>query len=529
MAFSILDALAFKSISDVQLSPDGSQFAFVSADNHLKDVERTAHSSIFLCPTAPVGSPVKLTSGASDSLPRWAPDGRSLAFLSARGGGGQRQIMLLQVPPGTAGEGEDGAKPLTAVSGAIPTPRGLNAVQWAPDGRSIVFLLECAPEAEGGKAEGDTIEYEPTGRAPFVRVMRVSLATGEVDCISPKAAGQIWEFAPGPGGLIAAVVSESPYEWSWYACRLVAFSAGGGEGAAMVELASPAAVASNGKQRLAQSRQVAQPAWSPDGGRIAFVTSTWSDRGCVAGTLMVVSADGSGPPLELTPRITASLGWSVWEEGGRSLLCIGHERQGSGLHRVAADGSGSTPLWWAPDAVAEGNWPRFSLGGGWLAIIKESSAAPRDVWIAACPPAGRPSELMFAQATALHTRQAEKVAVPRAEHVAWAGADGWPMQGLHFAPCGGGDVAPPPTVMYVHGGPIGVQTDRYYPASPSGPVSIALLQQAGYAVFSPNYRGRSASVPPPAAPSQAPTPPLHTECAFPSAAQRSPSPRTPLH
>ena len=34
--------------------------------------------------------------------------------------------------------------------------------------------------------------------------------------------------------------------------------------------------------------------------------------------------------------------------------------------------------------------------------------------------------------------------------------------------------------MHVHGGPIGVQTDKYNAASSGGPCSIALLQQAGY-------------------------------------------------
>ena len=43
--------------------------------------------------------------------------------------------------------------------------------------------------------------------------------------------------------------------------------------------------------------------------------------------------------------------------------------------------------------------------------------------------------------------------------------------------------------MFVHGGPIGVSSDKFFPASPGGPCSIALLQQAGYAVFCPNYRG----------------------------------------
>ena len=85
--------------------------------------------------------------------------------------------------------------------------------------------------------------------------------------------------------------------------------------------------------------------------------------------------------------------------------------------------------------------------------------------------------------------QSEDIDLPPVSFVEWAGADGWPMQGLYYPPCGERGAGPPPTLMYVHGGPIGVQTDKYNAAGAGGPCSIALLQQAGYAVFSPNYRG----------------------------------------
>ena len=379
MALSIDDILAFRSVSDVQLSPDGAQFAFVVSANHTTldkaddgELRRCTGSAIWLCGAEPGSEPRQLTSGpalGSDSLPRWSPDGATLAFLSDRADvGGQRQIYTMPVPRG--GSDDDGAQAVTDVQGDIPTPRGLNAVQWDPDGASIAFLLEETVDGQGERALGDdAIEYE--AHEQFVRVNRLDLATSRVTPISPRAAGQIWEFAPGPGGKIAAVVSEAPFEWSWYGCRLVAFD--GTEDAAVQELASP--------MKNGQSRQVAQPQWSPDGSRIAFITSTWSDRGCVAGTLMAVNADGTGV-VELTPGIVASLGWSVWEPSGESLLSIGHERGGSGLHRVSADGSGTASLGWGQCAVAEGNWPRFSLAGGTIAVIREDCAHPRDVWLA---------------------------------------------------------------------------------------------------------------------------------------------------
>lgn len=188
---------------------------------------------------------------------------------------------------------DDGAQALTDIIGNIPTPRGLNAVQWDPDGRSIAFLLEEQTESTNRAFGDDALEYEE--HPAFVRVYRVDILTKALTVVSPRSVGQIWEFSPGPEGKIAAVVSAAPFEWSWYACRLVSFAGIDGDdddqSATVRELASP--TSDGGGKSPPQSRQVAQPQWSPDGQRIAFVTSTWSDRGCVAGTLMVCNSDGS--------------------------------------------------------------------------------------------------------------------------------------------------------------------------------------------------------------------------------------------
>ena len=259
---------------------------------------RVSRSSIWVCSTAPGAVPFQLTHGPrSDSLPRWSPDSNTSAFLSDRAVVGQSQIYTLAVPDRPCNDPQesstnDRAQALTDVVGDIPTPRGLNAMQWDPDGLSITFLLEEQTERIEREFGDDDLEYEE--HPAFVRIHRVDVETKALRVISPRSVGQIWEFSPGPGGKIAAVVSATPFEWSWYSCRLVSFTGSDGDddqSATIRELASP--TSDGGGKSPPQSRQVAQPQWSHDGQRIAFVTSTWSDRGCVAGTLMVCNADGS--------------------------------------------------------------------------------------------------------------------------------------------------------------------------------------------------------------------------------------------
>src|SRR5262249_28031638 len=145
----------YRNVEDAQISPDGSRVAFVVGDSFKSD-SKWAKSTIWIVETSG-GEPRQLTAGPrTDSLPRWSPDGSQLAFLSDRLKDGQRQVFLLALAGGEA-------VPLTDISAAIPTPRGLNALQWSPDGRTLAFLQEDAEtddERQKRESRDDAIEFE---------------------------------------------------------------------------------------------------------------------------------------------------------------------------------------------------------------------------------------------------------------------------------------------------------------------------------------------------------------------------------
>src|SRR5262249_18413083 len=77
------DLLSIREASDVRLSPSGKSVVFVltSIDPHT----HKEFSNLWL--SLEGGTPVQLTEGQyNDALPRWAPDGRRLAFASSRDG-----------------------------------------------------------------------------------------------------------------------------------------------------------------------------------------------------------------------------------------------------------------------------------------------------------------------------------------------------------------------------------------------------------------------------------------------------------
>jgi dipeptidyl aminopeptidase/acylaminoacyl peptidase len=97
--FTAQDLVLLRRVSDPQLSPDGRLVAYVQRETDLKS--NKGHTSLWLLELAHPGAPRRLTDvPANDSSPRWASDGRTLYFLSARSG--STQVWRLTLPAGEA-------------------------------------------------------------------------------------------------------------------------------------------------------------------------------------------------------------------------------------------------------------------------------------------------------------------------------------------------------------------------------------------------------------------------------------------
>jgi dipeptidyl aminopeptidase/acylaminoacyl peptidase len=450
------DMLSFKSVTSPRISPDGELVAFVVGDS-FKVATRFARSDIWSVP-AGGGEARQLTFGPrSDNTPRWSPDGRSLAFLSDREQDGLRQLYLL---PRGGGE----AAQLTHVDGAMSPPKGQSPMEWSPDGRRVAFLMQDSDTEEDirrKKDRDDALEFERNPR--YIRVYTVDIETGEVECVSPGGL-QVWEFCWSPdGGELAVVASDLPHEHAWYTCRLLAFPLGDGP------------VRTLHRAR----RMVGKPVWSPDSLHVAFLSSMWSDRGNTIGDIFVVPA-GGGKARDISVDHRVSVNSLAWSTDSGRLLTTAHEGGGMGVAEIDVATCERRSLWHGDCVLAEIT-ETFSMDdAGTMAMVREDSASPADVWVAR----RTADDLEWAQLTRLHPQAAE-IEAARTESIHWKGADGWEIQGWLVRPVGAPPSRPGPMVTLVHGGPTLAHLNRYNPAYREA----ELLAAAGIAVFLPNPRG----------------------------------------
>lgn len=437
--------LQLKHIDDAQISPSGSEIAYVVAAASLDVGEQAPASTIWIVPAAG-GEPRQITrSSGSDDLPRWSPDGGSLAFRSDRLRRGTGQIYVLA---------RDLSEPIMLASFAS----GVSDFAWSPDGRTIAaVVVDPTRERDDG---ADEILYEDEPR--FARLWLIDVGSRDVTQFT-HGTEHVWEFCWSPdSSAIAAITSATPHRWGWYRSRLSRIDVASGEVTAL----------------HVPERQIARPAWSPAGAWIALTTSTWSDPGMTGGDILLVSDDG-----RQTRRLAGNDARSHltvhWDADGRSLLTAAIERGAASICQVTLDGS--TETLWCEERSLNSYGVTASVDASVVTAVMAAFNEPPEVWV------GRAgSGVDWRQLTKHNGGLAGRIP-GRLETRYWSAPDGEQIQGLLIRPIGVPEGVMVPLVTMIHGGP--TATSGYAFPERGTAAWIPELLRRGVAVLLPNARG----------------------------------------
>ena len=330
--FSVHDMVAMDRISEPRVSPDGGSVAFAV---RVTDLEANrGRKDVWLAPTGG-GVARRLTSHeAEDSQAAWAPDGKSLFFVSTRSG--SAQVFRLSLEGGEP-------QPVTSL------PLDVDALRVAPGGRHLVFALPVFPGktpeetasllAEKGKRKASGRLYDQLlfrhwdtwSDGTRNHLFSYELATGKLvdlmpkmDADSPsKPSGGAEEHAVSPDGRSVVFAARDVGREEAWSTNLDLFS---------VPIDGSAAP----KKLTTNPATDTQPRFSPDGKTLAYLAM--SRAGFEADRYRIVVRDwATGAERAIDLRADAS------ETGDRSPSDLGWSLDGKELI-ASADNLGNHAL-----------------------------------------------------------------------------------------------------------------------------------------------------------------------------------------
>ena len=463
-SFALDDLFKMKSVGSPQRSPDGRWVAYTVGST---DLEKDKRDSDLWMVGWDGGEEIRLTSGPDgESTPRWSPDGRYLSFLASRGTEEEKklgaQVWLLDRRGGEAWR-------LTEVKG------GVDDYAWSPDGKRLVLVVsEKDPADEPEKMEGWKRKTAPpividryhfkADREGYLKRLWSHLWLFDV------AARKAEQLTSGPG-------RDASPAWSPDGARIAFASDRGPDPDRAPDTAVHVVEAKPGAEvrRLttAATPDATEPAWSPDGSRIAYIFGDEPKYSAYAqGRLAVVAAAG-GDPVILTAALDRPVyGPLHWTPDGAGLLFAFEDDRESLVGRVPSAGGPVERLTSGRRTVSS-----LTLGpDGAVTLLGGSADEADEVWA-----------LEKGQMRRL-TRQNDALfaglQLATTEPFTSKSKDGTTVNGLLVKPIGYDPAKLYPLLLVIHGGPVG-QDDwsfrfdlQYYAAH-------------GYAALAVNYRGSS--------------------------------------
>jgi dipeptidyl aminopeptidase/acylaminoacyl peptidase len=475
---TIEDRFHIQEVTDPQIGPDGQQVAYVVSTTSLKDDD--SKDRIWMVGFNG-GDAIALTAdGVSSSHPRWSPDGKYLAFLSARNEG-KTQIWLLNRAGGEAQRLTD-------------TAQDVQDFAWSPDGKRLcVVLRDASPEElEAAKERGKSDDGEdaadksgkqkkPKVQKPWV-IDRLQFKVDQIGYLDHRrnhlyildlAAKSLTQITGGD-------FDDAQPAWSPDS-RQLAFASNRSSDPDRNYDTNIWTVAADNTDKGAHLTQVTtnpgeehDPAWSADGKWIAYVTQTEPKLMEYATKHLGLSAAAGGEAKILTRAFDRGVSDIRFASDSQSLYFI-------------ADDDGTQSLARIPVAGGEVTRPI----GGRLMLYAYSLAKSGEV-AAQITTMDRPSEIFTLPASGgqpnrvTHTNDAlmSQLRYAPGEYVHFKSRDGWPVSGYLYKPLDYKPGAKVPTLIRPHGGPVWAYYAEYHE-------DIQLFAANGYAVLLPNPRGSS--------------------------------------
>jgi dipeptidyl aminopeptidase/acylaminoacyl peptidase len=427
------------------------------------DLEANAYrGDLWVTPTDGSAAPRRFTSGKRDGRPRFSPDGRWIAFLRA----GDEDKPQLHVMP------SDGGEPRRVCE----HPLGAEAFAWSPDSARLAYVARVPDPGRYGTDKDVPPEKEPPRRITTFQYRLDNLGFTNDRRPHLFVIDALTEGAE-PVQLTRGDYDHGDPAWSPDG-RTVAFVSARHETRDEDAASDVFVVPAEGGDPIrvtATDLAVSRPAFSPDGGTIWFCGAPADLAGRTTG-LWSAPADGTGPPSRLTdperfdhdPAFGGGVLPLLVDE--QAVTTVSIRRGAVPLLRFPVDGSEPRHLLDGDRQVQD-----YDARGGVVAAVVSDPTSAGEVVVLEAGPEGS-AERTITDFGAPLARSASLRPMTELEATA---PDGAKVHGWVLKPAGPG---PFPVVLMVHGGPF---AQYGWTLFDEAQVHVG----AGYAVVMGNPRG----------------------------------------
>ena len=461
-----IDVFQLEYADDVQISPDGSQVAYVRVSHDI--MTDRARRNLWLVNSDGTNNRPLRSESKSSMSPRWSPDGTRLAYVSAAEGSPQLYVRWM----------DTGQTAL--LTNLVQAP---GAIAWAPDGKSIAFT-QLVPTRKPPLAAPPE-KPEGANWAPPVKVIDTVVWRADGEGFVQPGYNHVF-IVSAEGGTARQLTEgdfndDGPLSFTPDSKHLV-FSSNRGpdweRDPVDGEIYSVEITSGRLTQLTSRDGPDNSPVVSPDGRRIAYLGFDDKLQGYQVTHLYVMDIDGKNSRA-ITGKLDLDVNEPEWAADGRGVY-VSYDDRGvrkiglvslDGRLRAVAAGLGGTDLGRPYTSGA------YSVArNGRVAFNHNTPERPADV--ATATPGGQVRVLTQLNGDLLGVRKLGAVS-----ELTWKSSkdqreiQGWVIKPPDFDPA-----KKYPLILEIHGGPFAAYGPNYT-------TELQLMAAKGYIVLYANPRG----------------------------------------